>query len=705
MTATRKQRYDIALNSQGFILATDPKHPAIKATQDAVYTQRYAQGDRDYNDFEKWWYLIQTDWSGGFKDSVSWLDDAKFYYSTNVEMLTEGGAVKLASGIVLDHTFADDIIVMSYETPVATSFPYLGTDQIFSTKPAIFYLTGGVWTNISSGWMPTTASLVSEIIGHKQKIFFSTIGAGPTYVVGKCDFDGTNNVDYSGAIGTACDGITLANGYCMAEDGNTLWAGVAGTVAQNYITKSVDAGANWTKVLSSGYEKVLCILPIGTSIYYLTVVGNTLRFKVYDGSTTTTIFTFPAIILVLGNAGSTGTASRRALVLFNNKIVISKRNEIWEYDITTGEMTRTWSRDSNKETISSTLAVGETINQNINGLQTGAILHTNQLYWTNLILDNQGHFYNGKREITDADILYGLKPVMSNGLLVYWVDNNDFTKLYVDSGYKGTADKNYFVFNQFDKISGIDKLAYSATVLFSKFASGQKITVEYTTDELSSSVTWTVLGSASYAVDGANVTSKKFYFGDAVTFKKIWIRIKLEGDATTTPTYKDFIMEYLPLPDYKLNWQFTVKCIDEILRKDQSNEVKNGVWLRNFLRDSWVTKSILTYEDFDAAAEERVSGSLTISATTITVKGTTDNFPERGRVLIGSEEIQYNGRNKTQLLNCTRAARGTVASAHSDSDAVSLAYRVLIRNYSEQLVLANDPNKPEYRVTLDLAEV
>lgn len=702
-----KGKFHVGLDGVGLVLSGAPDRLAYQQGQAPIYGNRFASGDRSYNDLSQWWYFFQTSWAAGFKDDVAWADDAKFYYSTNIDPFSVNGGLQLSSGTALENDFADNITVGSFETPVDTAFNYVGTDQTTSTKPIIYRAaaTPAGWTDISDAFMPTTRDLMTEVLAHKQKIYFTSIGTGATYIVGKCDADGTNPADHSATIATACDAITGTSSHCAAEDGNTIWVSFMGTAAQNYIAKSTDGGTTWTKVLSTGYEKVLCILPVGGDIYFLTVVANILRFNLYDTSAAarTTIYTFPARTLVLSNAGSTGTASRRALMFFSNKIIVSKRDEIWEYVISTGAFTRTWNRDDTKAAISSTLAIGDTVGNDINSLHTGAVLHSNRLYWINIIRDLSGFFFNGKKDNGDNDTTYGLKPLHSNGTTMFWVDNNDFTKLYKDSAYKGAADKNYLVFNNFDNISGIDKLAYSATVLFKPFASGQSVVVEYFVGELSSSSSWTTLGTASFALDAGTVTEKTFLFGAAVTFKKIWFRVKLNSGGSDTPTMGDLIMEYLPFPTFKKNWALNVNCGDQVKRLDGGLVETTGRELKGRMERSWWTKSILDFEDFDYATT-LLNGALNATDTTITVDDTYD-FPEQGRIRIDDEEVTYTGKTPTTFTGCTRGARSTRAATHSDNATTNNAYKVLITEVSSRLPVFLQDKNTEYTLGITLREV
>src|SRR3990167_10758129 len=96
-----KAKFHVALDGVGLILQGAPDRAAYKQNQAPVYGNRFASGDRSYNDLSQWWYFFQTSWTAGFKDLVSWVDDAKYYYSTNIDAFSENGGIKLASGLAL----------------------------------------------------------------------------------------------------------------------------------------------------------------------------------------------------------------------------------------------------------------------------------------------------------------------------------------------------------------------------------------------------------------------------------------------------------------------------------------------------------------------------------------------------------------------------------------------------------------------------
>lgn len=710
-----KSEYHIALDGVGLILQGAPDRLAYQQGQAPIYGTRFASGDRDYNDLSQWWYLVQTDWTGGIKDAVSWADDAKYYYSTNIDVFSENGAIKLASGLTLEKDFTEEIVCGSYESPGATAYAYVGTNPSGSTKPAIYRRTAvSTWGNISSAFMPTTQQSVMDIMVHKAKLWFITmdITSGGTYEVGYCDEDGGSPSDLSANV-AAGTGFTPMHVYSMDSDGANIYISFRGAGGSQgaVIAKSADNGATWSTVVNLGTNgiRIVCLRVEGSNIYYLAVKPNGVELRKYDGSADALVWSFVGASLGNSDFSKVGdndqssvrssSISRRGLLIYNGALIITLNKEIWSLNLTSLVMTRIFEADATKLAIDE-FSLGSTYEGNF--LCLGGILHDNKIWWGNLVY-NGTYFYNNKRNFTDATGNY-TNPVLSNGSNIYWAETNDFTKLYVDSGYKGTADKNYLVLNNFDKISGIDKLAYSLTVLFKPLASGQSIIIEYFLGELASGSSWTVLGTTSYALDGGTVREKTFYFGAAVIFKKMWIRVKMTAGGSDTPTLNDIIMEYLPIPTYKKTWGLNINCGDEVKRLNGKLVTTTGRELKGRLERAWWTKSILDFQDIDYATTLVNDASLEASDVTITVDNTYD-FPEQGKIRIDDEEITYTGKTPTTFTGCTRGARSTRAASHSDDAVVNNAYKVIITELSSRVPTILEDKELEYTVGIALREV
>ena len=87
---------------------------------------------------------------------------------------------------------------------------------------------------------------------------------------------------------------------------------------------------------------------------------------------------------------------------------------------------------------------------------------------------------------------------------------------------------------------------------------------------------------------------------------------------------------------------------------------------------------VLNYNDYinsyitqeDEITTTNLDGSLTDSATTITVNSTT-GFDSTGTLFIGNEQITYTGTSSTTFTGATRGANDTTAAAHSDDTQVA----------------------------------
>ena len=87
---------------------------------------------------------------------------------------------------------------------------------------------------------------------------------------------------------------------------------------------------------------------------------------------------------------------------------------------------------------------------------------------------------------------------------------------------------------------------------------------------------------------------------------------------------------------------------------------------------------ILQYNDYinnyitqeDEIVTTTLDGSLTDSATTVTVASTT-GFDSAGTLHVGNEQITYTGTTSTTFTGATRGAGGTTATAHSDATQVA----------------------------------
>lgn len=693
-----KSKFSVALDGQGLILQGAPDRIAYQSGQAPVYGNRFASGDRSYNDLSQWWYFAQTSWVAGFKDIISWLDDAKYYYATNINTWSENGAIKLAraQATVKSFTSGEDIYCGVFGNVAGVNYKFVGTDDAASGKPVIYQnTTGSTWVDITDADYGTNQNAFSQLICRGGNLWAFSIGVGNTDVVAY--WNGSVWVDCSDEVDSVTTGAwSPSRSTCAVDVQGTLYVMIDDYLNYRWalVKTTVNAptlDADWSLVLNRTAQSGLPIDITYQSgnLYYLLTNGE---FHVYNIATAidTLITTFTGISIAGWGLGG------KLLHSFGDKLIVTvPANEIWEYNINTSALTRIWNRDSNKADINNIEAIGV--------LSYGGIKEGTYIRWSNLIYDGT-YFHNDIKSADDATTWHPL--FIDSNSVIY---GRGLTTLNVlesitptGSTYKGTADKNFLVFNNFDTVSGVDKLAYSATIIFKALASGQSISVEYLLGELTSASSWTVLGTASFAADGGSVTDKTFYFGTAITFKKIWIRIKLASGGSDTPTLNDIIMEYLPVPTYKKTWSLNINCGDEVKRLDGGLVETTGRELKGRLERAWWTKSILDFQDLDYATT-LLNGALAATGD-ITVDSTAD-FPEQGRLRVDDEEITYTGKTPTSFTGCSRGARSTRAVTHTDNSVINNAYKVIMTELSSKIPVALEDKELEYMIGLALREV
>ena len=132
----------------------------------------------------------------------------------------------------------------------------------------------------------------------------------------------------------------------------------------------------------------------------------------------------------------------------------------------------------------------------------------------------------------------------------------------------------------------------------------------------------------------------------------------------------------------------------------------------NDLATSGGKLGILQYNDYvnnyitqeDEIVTTTLDGSLTDSATTVTVASTT-GFDSAGTLHIGNEQITYTGTTSTTFTGATRGAGGTTAAAHSDATQVAQfeeggVPRYVVRSPDNNYLLHPYPNK-SYSIKFD----
>lgn len=699
-----RNRYHVALDGLGYVLSGSPESPAYSVLQAAMYTNRLAQGDRTYDDFSKWWYWSQSDWSAGMKDEVSWSDDGKYFYSSNIDTWSEPGSFRLATAQTYDAALNENIICGGCLELGGVFYKFIGTEDGSDSRPNLYLSAQGVgqsWVEQIGTSIDTNQNLISQVSSRASRVWLSTVGTGTTCVV--MSLSGGVFTDHSGDIYTDCSlSVQPASSRCHLAIGGTLYVFVDNYSNSQYALVKAStvapASGDWSKVFEALNTKGLpfACCEFAGDIYYLVYFTNSIELRKFDlsSSVDSSVYTFRSTA-----ATGYGVGDKLMRVLGGKLIVTVPADEVWSYD--GSAIARIFKRSTYKRV---------DIGADASVLLTqGCVAHDEKLWWGNLMYDGSAFFYTFR----------GHDDVPANFVYPMFVDNDGrmwmselsniksiyYTSTLSTSTYKPTYGKNYIVFNQFDKVAGIEKVLFSVTVLFKKLVSGQKIYFDYAVGELNSSTTWTALGTASNAEDGGSVMEKTFYFAANTTCKRIWYRFTMESDGANSPSVYDVVTAYLPVPILDRQWNLSLDCGDKIRLLGGQLENLSGRQLKGNLELAWVRRQIIDFQDIDYAdTTVSIVGGITKTDAVITVADAS-LFPEAGRLRIENEVIYYTGKTQTTFTGCLRGQKGTAPATHADGVAVHNGYKVIIQNYKASVPILNREKQLEYTVSLNLREV
>jgi len=676
-----KNKYHVAINGSGYILRGAPAKPAYSRSVVPSQVERLAISDLAYSDFAGTglFYLAQTDWSAGIKSEKVWRDDAKFYYSTNIDTYSEPGSIKLPLDVAQETGFSNSVVCAVYgeaeRVSAAIASEYFGGDAGGGAlSPDLMYKTSETanWTSLAS-LNSSNRSLVSQVLTHKNKIFFNScpIGTNTTEVI-KNYYQGSVT-DHTGAVSAAiawASAPTASRAMCIIA--GTIYAGVD-RISSNFcgVVKSADGGTTWSSVFEiNGKHFIADMIGYGDGIYYLLDTndgsgGLELRFYDLVNSADALIKRFPygyAWRKWTTGSGTEYTTARgtggRYLFVFNGKLVVtapqkSGYGEIWDYDETT--LRRIFVVDETKEAIG-----GDATSY----IDNGGCEHKNRLHWGNLVYDGE-YFFNGVKNFNDTTDQMTV-PIFSNGNLLYYSGAKGQQMASImreNSGvYRSVVDKNYLVFSEMAPVASIDKLFYSLTVIFDVLDVAELIKIEYSIDDR---VTWTNIGTVTPASEGSG-TKREFVIPNNVIYNKIWFRVNLNGDGTSTPKLNDLIIAYKPMPNYKNRWVMRLAMSDEVKLLNNQIDERRGYEMSSELWNEKLIKQSVLFEDVDYMECNLVSAMA--SGATSALVDKTNRFPRQGRVRAVSggvaEEMYYTSATPNKILGITRGARGTRARAY-----------------------------------------
>ena len=693
-----KNKFHAALDGIGLLLQGAPGAIAYQQNQAPIYGNRFASGDRSYTDFSFWWFWAQTDFSGGIKQEVEWADDATLHSSEGINITENPGALVLNWRQDLSNSVAKNMTFTDYgnATGVAVLVGRNVTDQKMRAVKLIDGTT--VWEDSATG-ADERICCCDEFGNGDLYLGCRTVGSGASTL--KITTGGSASDVGTFASG---DGIRAMVPYKTGDAmylftgtaGIYLYSRSAGTFTQK--TTGYPLGVAVGSISASN-ENGKGVWLIGDRIYFLLRELSTFRSQLwaYDigDNAYVHIYTWGP-----GIAVTRAIERDDALYLFdtNNN---TQRIGIWKYGGSTGVMERFHEVRRSGET--SILVANPTRD-------------SSYIYFT--VNDGSSDYQIWQIDRNDH-VFSGITPPAAYATAISMLAMSSTGNLgVVKNGASGTNrfDSFFVLPNQarqttgfgktgiFDgEIPAIDKLFHSITLNFAPLPSSAVIAVSYSLDGGANFVS---LGNVSNATDGGSIVSKTLYFGSAVVAKTMMLMFTLtSGGGNSTPTLNSYSAQYVPVVDYAKSWTLNINCGTEVRDLGGAPVPQFGRELRGQLEKTWLTKSLVDFQDLDYAGTtlNTGGGALSASATTITVLDTAD-FPERGRLRCENEEIIYTGKTPTTFTGCVRGARGTVAATHVDASVINNAYRVIVTEMSERIPLALDSKFLEYTIAVTVRE-
>ncbi len=671
-TTEIRNKYHVAINTVGYMLRGAPNKPAYTRSVVPSQVNRLAISDLAYSDFAGTglFYLAQTDWSAGIKTESVWRDDAKFYYSTNIDAYSKQGAIQADLDLVLENTFTEDLYCGITATVSGNQDSFVGTYKASDNHVKIYRLQSP-WTDIAGTTFSTNQSVVSCLIGHKNKLYAGTAGGGNTVVE---SYNGTTWTDHTAAIDTAMGwGVSILAGRSSCELGGVLYIAV-----DNYlnnasgIVSTADNGTTWVKEVSLGNSSpIVSMCGFLGKLYYLVYYSYTLELRCFDPATHTDI---SVNIFKNASANNAGMSNRYLEVMGGKLIITIPYLSIYEFDGT--DLNRIFLRDDTK------VAIGT---EAYPSLIYGGMKRGERMYWNNLVYDGE-NFYNYKKVLGDStsNLIFPIFTGITDNF--YYQETLNSKKLYKDtSTYKPTLASNFLIFNEMSPIVSIDKLLYSVTAIFEKMVSGDQIKIEYS---INNRATWVTVGILSLASEGSTNVKREFVIPNSVLFNKIWWKVSMANSGgASSPVLLDLIMAYRPMPSYKNQWQMRLNMSDGIKLLNRQNDSREGHDMHSQLWNEKLLKRQVKFQDVDYI-ECTVKTAMTKTQTSAKVTAI-KKLPIQGRLraVSGSvaEEMYYTSAKNNIIMGITRGVRGTTARDYPSGQVLDNGYNVYVSDITSTM--------------------
>lgn len=656
-----RSRYNLAIDSKGFMLRGAPMSPRYIKERAASQVNQLGVGDLNYNSLNGsgWSYWTQTDWSGGFQ-KLKFKDDASFKDGQAIEVLKKFGEATLQPGFTSAALISGSHSFGSHG--VHNNELLVGTIKAGAAK--IFRLS-------AANTLATLSAMVGISAVNTMDRFKNDTVIGMTRTSGTAK----TMVRYNGS---AISGFRSANPIVRSVHavGIRLYSGErVSSLSGDVLYYSTDL-STFTSAYQAGKNRnIHKIGDINGSPYFFVVEQKRVEMFRWDefAERAYPIYTWQNLTnFGIKNYNSfmmiTGTSNGKSVAFAFNG---ARLQEVFDDQLqdSSYDFSKPFEFEGNLQLKGATwdgqVWVPGIYGQfNVNNKYTPFENFNNKAY---------GYFTSGTH-----------------------------TRL----GYRDTTKYNisgHIISSEFGaNIGGVDKLVNSVDINTADLATGQTIEVFRSIDGGSS---FNSIGKASFAQDGA-AKKKTLYFPSGFV-TKLWNHKEvLVGPGTTTPTLKDITFQYRPVPDLKKRWSLSLDAGDNVMLLNRQNEQRDG---KALIEDLWMqmeTKKTVLYEDVDAF-EINIVSAMTSGATSARVNNTR-LVPPRGRIRVRTnnqvEEMVYTSADGGRIRGITRAQKGTLARAYTSANKMDNFYNVYVTDVREQLN-NTDQNKTESIASVVLLEV
>lgn len=659
-----RTRYNIAIDSKGFMLRGAPSSPRYLKERAPTQVNQLGTGDLSYNSLNGsgWSFWTQTDWSGGFQ-TLKFKDDASFKDGQAIDTIEKYGEIKLQNG------WSSAVVISGSHSFGAHSLHDL--DLLFGTVKN----AGAKVFKITSANAITTLSAMS------------TISAVNTFDRFK---------DYS-ILGYTRQTAVSASVKTMARyNGSTI----SGFRSANPIVRSVHtAGIR----LYSG-EKVTSLS--GDVLYYTTDLSS--FTSAYQAGKNRKI----SKIEDLNGSPYLFISEGKKVEMLRYDEVAERPYSIYEWQNLTNFGVRKYS--------SFLVITGTSNGMSVAFAFDGARL---KQIFDDQLLDTSYDFskpfeFEGNLQLKGAlwDGAYWFPGLYGKfNANVLWTPFENFSNkaygyftsgTHTRIGYQDPTKYNisgHVISSEFgSQIAAVDKLVNAVDINMVALSAGQTIEILRSVDGGES---FSSIGKASYAQD--NTAKKKTLYFPSGFVTKLWsYKAVLVGNGSTTPKLNDITFQYRPIPDLRRRWSLAIDAGDKIMLLNKQQEQRDGKSLMSELWLGMEAKKTVLYEDVDAF-ETNIISAMTSGATSARVRDTR-LMPSKGRIRVLKsnqiEEMSYTSADGGSIKGITRGLKNTLPRAYTSADKMDNYYNVIITDVREQ-VNNTDQMKTESIAQLTLLEV